>query len=378
MKFFHLADLHIGKRLNEFSLLEDQQAILAEILAYADEERPDAVLIAGDVYDRPVPPAEAVSVFDAFVTGLADKGVKVFVISGNHDSADRMAFGAHLMSSRGVWFSPVYDGIIEPVVLSDEFGPLSIWMIPFLKPATVRAVLPETDCSSYDSAFRAVVETLPLDRNTRNVAVAHQFLTGSVRCDSEEVSVGGLDQIGASAFEGFDYAALGHLHTAQSAGAEYVRYCGTPLKYSFSEAKDDKTLSVVELRGKGNVSVRKLPLHPLRDLREISGTYEELTDRRKYEGTPTGDYLHITLTDEEEIPEAMARLQTVYPNAMKLDYKNLRTGAVREIGQAENPENKTPLELFGELFEKQNNRGLTEAEQAFLTPIIEKIWRPEE
>ncbi|HXK77688.1 MAG TPA: exonuclease SbcCD subunit D C-terminal domain-containing protein, partial [Oscillospiraceae bacterium] len=159
---------------------------------------------------------------------------------------------------------------------------------------------------------------------------------------------------------------------------EYVRYCGTPLKYSFSEAKDDKTLSVVELRGKGNVSVRKLPLHPLRDLREISGTYEELTDRRKYEGTPTGDYLHITLTDEEEIPEAMARLQTVYPNAMKLDYKNLRTGAVREIGQAENPENKTPLELFGELFEKQNNRGLTEAEQAFLTPIIEKIWRPEE
>ncbi|HXK78390.1 MAG TPA: exonuclease subunit SbcD, partial [Oscillospiraceae bacterium] len=237
MKFFHLADLHIGKRLNEFSLLEDQQAILAEILAYADEERPDAVLIAGDVYDRPVPPAEAVSVFDAFVTGLADKGVKVFVISGNHDSADRMAFGAHLMSSRGVWFSPVYDGIIEPVVLSDEFGPLSIWMIPFLKPATVRAVLPETDCSSYDSAFRAVVETLPLDRNTRNVAVAHQFLTGSVRCDSEEVSVGGLDQIGASAFEGFDYAALGHLHTAQSAGAEYVRYCGTPLKYSFSEAK---------------------------------------------------------------------------------------------------------------------------------------------
>ncbi len=378
MKFFHLADLHIGKRLNEFSLLEDQQAILAEILACADAERPDAVLIAGDVYDKPVPPAEAVSVFDAFVTALADKGVKVFVISGNHDSADRMAFGAHLMSGRGVWFSPVYDGVIEPVVLSDEFGPLSIWMIPFLKPAVVRAALPEADCSSYDSAFRAVVETLPLDRNTRNVAVAHQFLTGSARCESEEVSVGGLDQIGASAFEGFDYAALGHLHTAQSAGAEYVRYCGTPLKYSFSEAKDDKTLSVVELREKGYVSIRKLPLRPLRDLREISGTYEELTDRRKYEGTPTEDYLHITLTDEEEIPEAMARLQTVYPNAMKLDYKNLRTGAVREIGQAENPEKKTPLELFGELFEKQNNRGLTEAEQAFLTPIIEKIWRPEE
>ncbi len=378
MKFFHLADLHIGKRLNEFSLLEDQQAILAGILAYADAERPDAVLIAGDVYDKPVPPAEAVSVFDAFVTGLADRGAKVFVIGGNHDSAERMAFGSRLMSGRGVWFSPVYDGTIGPVVLSDEFGPAHIWLIPFLKPAAVRASLPEADCSSYDSAYRAVMRTLPLDLRVRNVAVAHQFLAGSVRCESEEISVGGLDQIGASVFEGFDYAALGHLHTAQTAGAAHIRYCGTPLKYSFSEAKDDKTLSVVELREKGNVSVRLLPLRPLRDLREICGTYEELTDRRKYEGTPTEDYLHITLTDEEEIPEAMARLQTVYPNAMKLDYKNLRTGASSVVGQAQDPEKKTPLELFGELFEKQNNRGLTEAEKAFLTPMIEKIWRPEE
>lgn len=378
MKFFHLADLHIGKRLNEFSLLEDQQAILAGILAYADAERPDAALIAGDVYDRPDPPAEAVSLFDAFVTGLADRGVKVFVISGNHDSAVRMAFGSRLMSGRGVWFSPVYGGIVEPVVLSDEFGPVYIWLIPFLKPAIVRAALPEADCSSYDSAYRAVMQTLPLDLSIRNVAVAHQFLAGSMRCESEEISVGGLDQIGASAFEGFDYAALGHLHTAQAAGAAHIRYCGTPLKYSFSEARDDKALSVVELREKGNVSVRLLPLRPLRDLREICGAYEELTDRRNYEGTPTGDYLHITLTDEEEIPEAMARLQTVYPNAMKLDYKNLRTGSSNMVGQAQNPEKKTPLELFGELFEKQNNRGLTEAEKGFLTPMIEKIWRPEE
>lgn len=378
MKLFHLADLHIGKRLSEFSLLEDQQAILAEILAYADAERPDAVLIAGDIYDKPIPPAEAVSVFDAFVTGLADRKINVFAISGNHDCAERMAFGSHLMSGRGVWFSPVYDGNIKPVGLSDPFGPVSIWMIPFLKPAFVRAKLPQADCSSYDSAYRAVMETLPLDRSMRNVAVGHQFLTGSVRCESEEVSVGGLDQIGASAFEGFDYVALGHLHTAQTVGAEYIRYCGTPLKYSFSEAKDDKTLSVVELCEKGNVSVRKLPLRPLRNLREICGTYEELTNRRNYEGTPTEDYLHITLTDKEEIPEAMARLQTVYPNAMKLDYKNLRTGMLQEVGQAQNPEKKTPLELFGELFEKQNNRGLTEAEKDFLTPIIEKVWRPEE
>lgn len=378
MKFFHLGDMHIGKRLSEFSLLEDQQAVLAEILALADSERPDAALIAGDIYDKPVPPAEAVAVFDGFVTGLADRGIKVFVISGNHDSAERVAFGARLMSGRGVWFSPVYDGTVEPVALSDEFGPVFIWMIPFLKPTTVRARLPEADCSSYDSAYHAVIGALPLDPSARNVAVAHQFLAGSARCDSEELSVGGLDQIGASAFEAFDYAALGHLHTAQTVGAERVRYCGTPLKYSFSEARDEKTLSVVELREKGNLSVRRLPLRPLRDLREICGSYEELTDRRKYAGTPTEDYLHITLTDEEELPEAMARLQTVYPNAMKLDYQNLRTGAAREIGRAEDPEKKTPLALFGELFEKQNNRELTEAEKSLLAPMIEKIWRPEE
>lgn len=378
MKFFHLADLHIGKRLSEFSLLEDQQAILAEILALADSERPDAALIAGDIYDKPVPPAEAVAVFDAFVTGLADRGIKAFVISGNHDSAERIAFGSRLMSGRGVWFSPVYGGSVEPVALSDEFGPIFVWMIPFLKPATVRARLPEADCSSYDSAYRAVIDALPLDQNARNVAVAHQFLAGSARCDSEEISVGGLDQIGASAFAAFDYAALGHLHTAQTAGMEHIHYCGTPLKYSFSEAKDGKTLSVVELREKGNLSVRRLPLRPLRDLREICGSYEELTDRRNYAGTPTEDYLHITLTDEEEIPEAMAKLQIVYPNAMKLDYKNLRTGMVREVGRAEDPEKKTPLALFGELFEKQNNRALTEAEKGFLIPLIEKIWRPEQ
>ncbi len=240
MKFLHISDLHIGKRVNEFSMIEDQRHILGQILQIAKTEQADAVLIAGDIYDKPVPSAEAVQMFDWFLTGLADQGRAVFAVSGNHDSPERIAFGAQLMRGRGVYVSPVYEGETARIGLTDAWGELCVWLLPFVKPATVRHALegklegepPE----SYQEAVKIAVDRMEIDENKRNIRVAHQFVTGAGRCDSEEAVVGGLDNVDAEVFDRFDYVALGHIHSPQSVGRETVRYCGTPLKYSFSEA----------------------------------------------------------------------------------------------------------------------------------------------
>lgn len=375
MKLIHLSDLHLGKRVSEFSMLEDQAYILTKIINIIDDEKPDGVLIAGDIYDKSVPPAEAVQLFDDFLVRLAGRGLKVFVISGNHDSPERIAFGARLMDRSGVYFSPVYNGAVTPVTLADAYGEVQIYMLPFVKPAHVKRYEPEGEIVTYTDAVRAAVRNMAVDPSSRNILMTHQFVTGASRSDSEDISVGGADNVDAAVFDTFDYVALGHLHHPQSVGRETVRYCGTPLKYSFSEANGQKSVAVVTLAEKGSVTVRAVPLVPKHDMREIKGTYAELTLRSFYENTtyPT-DYMHITLTDEEDIPHAIGKLRAIYHNIMKLDYDNARTRAHSEISGAGDVEQQTPLELFAALYEKQNNRPMTDEQRLFMADLIERVW----
>ena len=406
MKLFHLSDLHLGKRVNEFSMLPDQDHILQQILSLADEEQPDAVLIAGDVYDKTVPPAEAVQLFDSFLCQLAERRIQIFIISGNHDSAERIAFGGRLMEQSGVHVSPVYDGTASPVTVTDDHGPVDIYLLPFIKPAHVRRYFPEADITSYTDALRVAIAALPIDPTRRNVLITHQFVTGASRSDSEEISVGGTDNVDASVFAPFDYVALGHIHGPQnvtvqadalsdadsSAAAALARYCGTPLKYSFSESKHEKSVTVVELGEKAIrpadlsaqlslyseaqpcVSLRPLPLTPLHDLREIRGTYMELTAKSFYEGTATDDYLHITLTDEEDIPDAMNKLRVIYPNLMKLDYDNTRTRSVGHVEAETRIQTLSPLELFSQFYETQNGQPLSTEQEQIAQQLISQIW----
>lgn len=373
MKFIHLSDLHIGKRVNEFSMLEDQKYILEKILETAEAEAADGVILAGDLYDKPVPPAEAVRVLDAFLTRLAEMGMPVFAVSGNHDSAERVAFGAQLFSGRGVYVSPVYDGKVEYISLRDSFGEVRVYLLPFVKPAVVRHVFEEEEIDSYQDAVRAAVEHMEVDPAVRNVLVAHQFVTGAARCESEEILVGGLDNVDAAVFDQFDYVALGHIHSPQHVGRETVRYCGTPLKYSFSEAGQEKSVTVVELGDKGDVGIRKIPLKPLRDMRRIRGSYIEVTDRAFYQDMNMEDYVQITLTDEEDVPDGMQKLRVIYPNLMRLEYDNTRTRESGDVNGACEVEQKSELELFGEFYELQNNQAMSGKQEAFVRRLIEEV-----
>lgn len=373
MKFIHLSDLHIGKRVNEFSMLEDQKYILAQILELTEAEAADGVILAGDLYDKPVPPAEAVRVLDMFLTRLAEMGVPVFAVSGNHDSAERVAFGAQLLTGRRVYVSPVYDGNVEAISLRDPFGEVRVYLLPFVKPAVVRHVFEEEGIDSYQDAVRAAVGHLDIDPAVRNVLVAHQFVTGAARCESEEILVGGLDNVDASVFGGFDYVALGHIHSPQHVGMETVRYCGTPLKYSFSESEQEKSVTVAELREKGDVRIREIPLKPLRDMRRIRGTYMEVTDRAFYQDTNRSDYVQITLTDEEDVPDGLQKLRVIYPNLMRLEYDNKRTRESGDVNGACAVEQKSELELFGEFYEMQNNQAMSEKQEAFMRNLIQTV-----
>lgn len=374
MKFLHLADLHLGKRVNGFSMLEDQAHILRQILAILDDEQPDGVLIAGDVYDKSVPSVEAVGLLDGFLTELRARGVPVLLISGNHDSPERLAFGGRVMDSWGIHISPVYDGALAPVTLQDAFGPVHVWLLPFVKPAHVRRWFPDADIESYTDAVAEAVAHMDIDTAARNVLVTHQFVTGGTRSGSEELSVGGTDNVDSGVFAPFDYVALGHLHGAQHIGRETIRYAGSPLKYSFSEARQHKSVTVVTLGEKGDVQVRTVALTPLRELREIRGSYDELTARSFYEHTTyRSDYLHLILTDEQDVFDAISRLRTIYPYLMTLDYDNARTRAAGGMSVPAETERRTPLELFEALYQRQNHRPMSEVQRAYIAQLMEQI-----
>lgn len=373
MKLIHLSDLHLGKRINEFSMLEDQKYILLEILKIIEDEKPDGVIIAGDVYDKSVPSAEAVAALDDFLVRLAGMGQQVYMISGNHDSAERIAFGGRLMELSGIHLSPVFKGDITPCVLKKGDEEVRIWMLPFIKPVDVRQVYPGEQIPDYTAAVKTVVDHMEIDPAGMNVLVAHQFVTGATRSESEDVSVGGMDNVDASVFDGFDYVALGHIHGPQHIGKETIRYCGTPLKYSFSERNHKKSVTVVTLGKKGETEVRTIPLTPLHDMREIRGTYNYLTLMKNYEGTAVDDYLHVILEDEDDVPDAMTKLRTIYPNIMKLDYDNERTRTSTEIGVADGMEKKSEIDLFDEFYTAQNGQALTDEQKTFALELLENL-----
>ena len=374
----HLADLHLGKRVNGFSMMEDQEYILNRILEIMEEEQPDGLLIAGDVYDKTIPPAEAVRLMDDFLTAVAAKHVPVFLISGNHDSAERVAFGHQLMQGSGIWISPVYDGTIRHHTLEDRWGEVNIYLIPFLRPSVVRSFFPDVEIEDYTDALRTIIEDLQVDTSRRNVVLAHQFVTAAgalpETCDSEQLSVGGLDRVDGSVFSPFDYTALGHLHGPQRVGSETIRYAGSPLKYSFSELHQKKSVTVAELRAKGETEIRQMPLQPRREMIELRGTFEEILEEARKKGELQTDYYHMILTDETDVVDALSRLREYYPNIMLLDYDNRRTRSQKEVEQLDRVEERTPGELFAALYEQQNGQEMDSDRKEYLDGLIREIW----
>lgn len=374
MKFIHLSDLHLGKRVNEFSMIEDQKYILVRILSIIDEENPDGVLIAGDVYDKSVPSEEAMYLWDEFLVELSKRNIPVFAISGNHDSAIRFSNHNRLVENAGIYLAPAYEGSVTPVSLDDNYGKVNIYMLPFVKPVNVRQYFGDEKIEDYTDACKVAIDRMNVNTEERNILIAHQFVLGASTCESEEHNVGGLDSVSVSVFDDFDYVALGHIHGKQYIGRETVRYSGTPLKYSFSEKNHIKSVTIVELGEKGDVKIREKELVPQHDLREIRGTYAEITDRKNYAGTAVDDYIHIVLTDEEDIPDAIAKLRVIYKNIMKLTYDNKRTRENKVITDVTDVDRKTPIELFEEFYELQNNQKMSDEQKKFSLELINSIW----
>lgn len=374
MKILHLSDLHFGKNLNGFSLYHDQQYMNRQILTIAKQEAIDAVIIAGDVFDKSVPNTQAIQLFDEFLTSWAELHLPVFIISGNHDSAQRIAFGANLFKDQQIFISPVYNGSISPITLYDNNGAINFYLLPFIKPAIVRNYFPDEEIASYNQAIAVALKQLSINTQERNILIAHQFVTGAYTCDSEDVVVGGLDNIDATLFNNFDYVALGHLHTPQSVLRESIRYCGTLLKYSFSEATQQKTATIIDFPDKKSLTIKEISLTPLHDLRKIRGTYDEITLKNNYAHTNTDDYISITLTDEQDIPDAINRLRAIYPNIMQLTYDNKRTATTQLIDANNINESQTPFDLFAEFYVKQNNQPLNEEQITIMQDLIQEIW----
>ena len=377
MKILHTSDLHIGKRANEYALLEEQEFVLKQIIDIAQSEKPDAIILAGDIYDKSIPSAEAVSLFDDFLVNLAKLGKDIFIISGNHDSAERIAFASRIMEASKIHLSPVFNGKIAPIILNDGETELAVYMLPFIKPAIVQHFADEgTEIKTYDEAMRYVISQMGIDKTRRNILVTHQFITNAERTESEDVMVGGLDNIDASAFDGFDYVALGHLHRPQSCGKETIRYSGSPLKYSFSEVNDKKSVTIIEIKGNDSPSITPKPLTPLHEWFDLRGSYDELTAKTFYDGKGYQEaFVRITLTDEDDIPDGMRKLKSIYHRLMELRYDNKRTRAgMTSIGKPMDVEALQPDKLFGDLFEKQNGQALSEEQKRYMNETIENIF----
>lgn len=374
MKILHLSDLHLGKKVNEFSMINDQQYILNQILNIADNENPDCVIIAGDIYDRPSPSAEAVQIFDDFLFCLSERKLPVFIISGNHDMAERISFGGRLMKSSNIHIAPVFNGKITPIELKDEHGSINLYMIPFIKPFNVRKFFPDKKIEDYTDAMKIVIENMNVNSDNRNILIIHQFITGASFSESEELSVGGTENIDADIFDDFDYVALGHIHRPQNVRGERIRYCGSPLKYSLKEANQQKSVTIVEIGEKGNLNIRTSPLTPERDMKVYKGTYKEITDPDFYDNIKTDEYIFITLTDEEDIPDANRKLRKIYPYMMQLSYDNSRTRNHSIIKNDIKNEKIPPMQLFAEFYEAQCNHKMSSEQYEFVDNLIKEVW----
>ena len=379
MKLFHISDLHLGKRLNEFSLIDDQKYILDQILKLSDELKPEGIIIAGDIYDRAAPSAEAINLFSSFLTRISERKLKFFAISGNHDSPERVSYGGKILKNAGLYFSDSYDGKICPITLSDEFGEINFYLLPFVRPAVVRACADEeAKIDSFNDAVEYAVKCMNVNPKKRNVLVAHQYVTGAASSGSEESIVGGLDNIEASLFDDFDYVALGHIHGAQSVKRDAVRYSGTPLKYSLSEVNHKKTITVIELKEKGNIEISEVPLEPLHDLVELRGTYDNLSNQKFDVQAKNDDYIKIILTDEIENHGALSKLRHRFPHLLALEYDNAKTRFNGMVSIDEKVQEKSPVQLVEDLYKKQMNLELTDEQRKYLLERINEIWEGEE
>lgn len=371
MKFLHLGDLHIGKSLNGFNLIDDQRHILGELLELIEAKQTDAVLLAGDIYDRSIPSEEAVGVLDWFLGRLAEMRIPTFLISGNHDSDERLNFGSGLFRSANIYISAKYDGQLAHVALTDELGPVNVWLMPFIKASQVAHFYPDDEIESYDDAVRAAIRHSGIQPQERNILVAHQFVVGDGKdpeCSGSESvrtqEVGMVERVGYSAFDEFDYVALGHIHSPQMVGREQVRYAGSPLKYSLSEAAGNKYATFVTLRGKGDVSVELVSLVPKRDLRHLKGPLAALTAKENV--TDPDDYIYATLTDEEPIPNSMEILKQSYPNLVRMDIENSHTHELEMVDISKIEGNKSFPEIFSEFYKTIYHCDISEEELSLM------------
>lgn len=375
MRILHLGDLHLGKSVNEFSMIQDQKYILEKIIEIVQVKMVDAVMIAGDVYDRTIPSEEAVKLLDWFLTKLSQMGKTVFMISGNHDSDERLQFGSTLLRAKKVFIAGRYDGTIEHIEMQDEHGPFHVWLLPYVKASRVAHFFPEGDTSTYDAAFRTAISACDVNEQERNVILVHQFVTGKTEeptlagSESAMVSVGTIEKIGYDCFDQFDYVAMGHIHGCQAVGRETCRYAGSPLKYSLNqkEIHSQKTVPVVSLGEKGSIEVELIPLIPRREVRHIRGELKDILSN----AVDTEDYIYATLTDEQAQFDAMARLQETYPNIMKLDYDNVSTRALQE-NDVEETEGKTFEELIADFYQWMNGKEPSSEEWKILQEVAKE------
>lgn len=368
MKFFHLADLHLGIRLFEYSMLEDQAFFLEGLLDLLQKERPNALLLSGDIYDTATPSAETVHLFDSFLTRVSALSVKVFILAGNHDSADRLSFGASMMEKGGVYLSPAYRAPLVPVTLTDEFGEVEVLMLPFVRAADVRRVYPEEKTDTVTDAVAAALRGAYHKEGVRRILLSHQLVTDGAE---DGFAVGGADNVDLSVYRDFCYTALGHLHTARTLSDGHTRYAGSPLAYSFGEAGREKSFTEVVLDGTGAVQIIERPITPLRPLSELRGSFAELMA-----GTAEGAcaYYRVILTDEEDIPDALSELRKRYPYVFQLSYDNARTrAAAADFSEGELP-TRDPQELFSELYEKQNGRPPSREEAELLSDFVREVF----
>jgi exonuclease SbcD len=379
MKFLHISDLHIGKKFKEIDFTLDQLHILNEIIKIAEEERPDGILIAGDIYDRSIPPAGAVNIFDDFLTQLEKRNIKVFIVSGNHDSPERINFGKEILGKNNIYIAGTFKGNLDKITLEDDFGSINVYLLPYIRPSFVSNYYSEIEITSYESAAKIVIDHAKVDNNQRNILVAHQFVTnGGIepeKSDSESISIGGIDNIDVSVFANFDYVALGHIHGPQIIGRETVRYCGTPLKYSFSEVNHKKSVTCLEIKEKDSIVISQIPLHPIRDMRVIKDTIENLLHNEKYTGGNCEDYIHAIITDEDDIFDPIGKLRTVYRNVLLLETSNTKTRINENSRTSASGDvtTRSPMDLFGEFFINQNNVELSENQCKIMQDILDEL-----
>jgi len=373
LKILHLGDLHIGKKVNGFSMLEEQRNIFEQIKGIISENNIETVLMAGDIYDKNSPSVEAVTLFDSFLTALVKMNLNVLIISGNHDSVERLSFASSLMETSKVYITKSLTDKLKKVTLTDEYGNINFYLMPFLRPCDVKAIYKDDSIKEYNQAVAKVLSETSVNTDERNIILSHQFITNAETSDSEILSVGGIDNVDAENYSDFDYVALGHIHKPQKI-TDKIRYSGSILKYSFSEAKINKSVPVIDIKNKGDMKIDLIPLTPLHDMIEITGTYNELMSPEFYNKIDTKSYIHIILTNETAEPDAMNKLRSVYKNIMKVDYSNITTENNCIIDDTKDLDDTKPIEFVKSFFEEMYGKSMNEKQADYLENTIEGLW----